>query len=310
MSVNEIAAPALTVEEQVAYLLSQGMHPAEIAGIIARQEIGDPYVYGAWGGYCTTAYRIQYAGYNPEYREAIYSACPALSGKAVSCQGCPYQGKRAYDCRGFVRWVLQQIGKTVQGGGATTQYSTASNWAQRGPVSEMPELPLICLYKHKGSVMSHTGLYVGNGRIVHCSGEVKEGPIDSTWTHYAIPRGLYTAAELAAANGSRAPATVRQGSAGEDVARLQRVLSAQGYDLGPAGADGKFGARTLAALRAFQQANGLTADGVCGPKTWAALVALEAPQPTFTVTIRHLIRAQAEALFKAYPGAVYEEESA
>jgi peptidoglycan hydrolase-like protein with peptidoglycan-binding domain len=37
--------------------------------------------------------------------------------------------------------------------------------------------------------------------------------------------------------------------------------------------DGKIGPKTKAAIREFQQKNGLTADGKVGPKTWAALKA-------------------------------------
>jgi peptidoglycan hydrolase-like protein with peptidoglycan-binding domain len=35
--------------------------------------------------------------------------------------------------------------------------------------------------------------------------------------------------------------------------------------------DGIFGAKTLAAVRAFQRSRGLTVDGVVGPLTWGAL---------------------------------------
>lgn len=53
------------------------------------------------------------------------------------------------------------------------------------------------------------------------------------------------------------------------VAEIQRALLARGYDLGTA--DGVWGAKSKAAARAFQKANGLVADGVVGPRTLAAL---------------------------------------
>lgn len=55
----------------------------------------------------------------------------------------------------------------------------------------------------------------------------------------------------------------------EVVTELQQALTAAGYDPGPA--DGTFGPRTEAAVVAFQQAHGLTPDGIVGPETAAKL---------------------------------------
>ena len=67
-----------------------------------------------------------------------------------------------------------------------------------------------------------------------------------------------------------APSTsLKQGSKGDAVKEMQETLIRLGYLTGKA--DGIFGAKTYAALVAFQRANKLTADGVAGTKTMKAL---------------------------------------
>ena len=66
---------------------------------------------------------------------------------------------------------------------------------------------------------------------------------------------------------------LKRGSTGWAVERLQRELTARGYD--PRGIDGSFGPGCDAALRACQKDLGLAADGSCGPATLAALVQRE-----------------------------------
>ena len=53
------------------------------------------------------------------------------------------------------------------------------------------------------------------------------------------------------------------------VAALQQQLASRGFS--PGAIDGIKGRKTDAAIRAFQQANGLKVDGIVGPKTMAAL---------------------------------------
>ncbi len=70
-------------------------------------------------------------------------------------------------------------------------------------------------------------------------------------------------------------ASYRVGSAGPDVARIQKRLQALGFYRGPL--DGLYGGGTDAAVRAFQQSEGLSTDGIVGPETWKALFARGAP---------------------------------
>ncbi len=59
--------------------------------------------------------------------------------------------------------------------------------------------------------------------------------------------------------------TLKYGSKGDRVKLLQKALNDLGFSAGSA--DGKFGTGTQRAVVAFQQANGLTADGLAGKKT-------------------------------------------
>ncbi|HSP77576.1 MAG TPA: peptidoglycan-binding protein [Myxococcaceae bacterium] len=75
--------------------------------------------------------------------------------------------------------------------------------------------------------------------------------------------------------------TLREGARGEPVRALQNRLNALGFNAG--GADGSFGPKTLAAVKAFQRAKGLTPDGVVGPKTWDKLgIKVQAPSTPST----------------------------
>ncbi|MEV7280886.1 penicillin-insensitive murein endopeptidase [Streptomyces sp. NPDC093111] len=59
------------------------------------------------------------------------------------------------------------------------------------------------------------------------------------------------------------------GNRGSDVVAIQHLLGARGHSVAT---DGVFGSGTASAVRAFQSAAGLPADGVVGPDTWGRLV--------------------------------------
>lgn len=64
-------------------------------------------------------------------------------------------------------------------------------------------------------------------------------------------------------------ATLRKGSTGQDVRELQTALNGKGYTLS---VDGIYGDKTAAAVRDYQQKNGLSmVDGIAGNETWGSL---------------------------------------
>jgi murein DD-endopeptidase MepM/ murein hydrolase activator NlpD len=89
--------------------------------------------------------------------------------------------------------------------------------------------------------------------------------------------------------GSR-PLAVR--TFGWDVAELQFLLAWHGFPSGPF--DGRFGRRTVGALRRFQRFAGLRPDGVAGAGTFSAL---RAPLPRLPIALAWPLRGPLGSLF-------------
>lgn len=79
--------------------------------------------------------------------------------------------------------------------------------------------------------------------------------------------------------------TIKRGSKGYYVQALQAYLNKKGYNLT---IDGDFGPNTEAALKDYQQKNGLTVDGIAGPNTWGHILSqpdyAAKPATTYTPT--------------------------
>jgi peptidoglycan hydrolase-like protein with peptidoglycan-binding domain len=69
--------------------------------------------------------------------------------------------------------------------------------------------------------------------------------------------------------------SVHRGDTGSGVKQIQTALVARGYKVS---VDGKFGAQTEKAVKAFQAKVGIKQDGIVGPATWSRL------KPGSTVT--------------------------
>ena len=237
----------------------------------AEAHMGCPYVYGTWGQKCTPALRKRYANYNPSQREITYKRCQVLrdNDPKPSCAGCKYEGLLAFDCRGFTHYCLEHgAGINITGGYVGRQWSDA-NWDVKGDTKDMMEA-VSCVFTGN---MGHTGLYVLDGQVIHCSGEVKTDTLvgGRDWQKFGIPKGLYTWQELVKLTKGEFDRMLKKGSSGSDVRDMQIMLNALGYDCGTA--DGIFGNKTVSAVKAFQEAEGLTIDGIAGTQTLETLAA-------------------------------------
>lgn len=181
-------------------------------------------------------------------------------------------------CAMFVSWVFAKAGDaleiTTSKGFSYCPFGVAwfkkkGAWASK---ATRPKPGWIVFFDFIGRP-SHTGIVEGiatDGRIICLEGNTNgAGSRDggSVMRHYRsvnggiIGYGMIEYKTTAPKPPSRP--TLSEGSRGDHVKYLQRKLGLT--------ADGIFGPKTKAAVIAFQRRHGLTADGIVGPLTWRAL---------------------------------------
>ena len=255
--------------------------------------VGQGYIYGARGQTCSLAFRQQQAKQYPDQADKILGT------------GAKWDGMPVWDCAQLTRECAKAAGVSLVSG-ATSQW-TKTEWDERGEIATIPQGEVVFVYRRStsnSSKMQHTGVAIGDGTCVHARGTaygvVRQKMSEYSWTHWARPK-------WSAAKSTSTRKTLRRGDIGQDVTALQLALLAAGYSLRVYGADGEFGTETENAVKAFQQANGLTVDGIAGAKTWTALDGAPAA-PLYTVTVNGLQKAQAEEIQTQYGGTMTAEE--
>lgn len=184
--------------------------------------------------------------------------------------GSKWIGRRVADCSGLFVWAYDELGHDIFHGSNTIFNKHTSN---TGAVyGEVEILPGTAVFQVSNGRRTHIGLYVGGGKVIEARG-TRSGVIESDlseWDEWGMLSAVdYT--DMAPDVIITGIKTLRRGDSGLSVKDLQEQLIAIGYDVGSKGADGVFGARTAAAVEEFQRKNGLTADGIAGKQTMAAL---------------------------------------
>ncbi len=119
----------------------------------------------------------------------------------------------------------------------------------------------------------HVGVYMGDDTVVHAKGRddgvVREPFKAAGWNRFGCLK-CWGGSHMTVAYTRLLKNAGKPYIKGDDVRAVQRALEKKGYFTGDV--DGAFGPETEQAVMVFQQAVRLTADGIVGPKTWAALI--------------------------------------
>lgn len=317
---------AAYVDEQIKIIKNSGVPYSDQAWTLAKLMIGWAYVFGAYGEYCDPTNRR--SRYNLCRKAEIKNKCKNFNGKdtvPAGCVGCKWftgtasadekkhEGRtRYFDCRGFVYYVLHKLFGMWDKcpAGATSMWNNDNNWASKGLVSNgVPNDTLVCLFyreKDDPTKMAHIG-FGYKGETIECgSGVEYHESYNKKWTHWAIPKCIVAEAVQKPIENNDAVGfpTLKQGSSGDSVRTMQQLLANAGSTLV---IDGIFGSGTRAAVLAFQRKYGLTADGVCGPKTWAKLVEvtmIKTDGKLATVMLQDVPEEEAMKLLAKYPGQI------
>lgn len=170
-------------------------------------------------------------------------------------------------CSIFANWVAMQA-KLPRSNSAM-----ARSWLNVGKKTDWPQPGDIVVFWRvsRTSAFGHVGFFVGytqSGKSIYCLGGNQEDEVniqtfpltkivefrsltDNLDENLIIPTGY-----------------LRQGDSSDKVKLLQKILKKLDYLSGSA--DGVFGPKTEAALRAFQKKNNITIDGIYGSESRTA----------------------------------------
>jgi uncharacterized protein (TIGR02594 family) len=185
-------------------------------------------------------------------------------------------------CAAFVNSVLASLGLPHTG------RLNARSYLEYGvavPTEQARPGDIVVLWRNsRASWEGHVAFFVRfqGGKVVLRGGNQGNAVTDAAYDMDRI-LAVRRADGVQATPGGRP--ILREGDRGAFVTDLQAQLRDLGYTLGKI--DGAFGARTLAAVVAFQRDNELAADGVVGPRTWAALAEAK-PREERTVEMKDL----------------------
>ena len=167
-------------------------------------------------------------------------------------------GPKGYDCSGLQMTAYLHAGLTIPRT-AAEQYAGAGKLV---PLNKAKQGDLLFYASDvtKPSTVYHVAMYVGGGRLLDSPQTGENVQIDPLWTTDLLPMVVRPVAALTL--------PVKLGATGWTVTQLQQALNRRGAALT---VDGGFGPATDVAVRAWQKAHKVAANGVVRVSTWLTL---------------------------------------
>ena len=263
---------------------------AFVSFITKMCEEGAGYIMGSYGqnprtGYLDLNITTCKSAWKPDgYYYSQYKDSPSQYEKAIYWRN---HSKRVFDCQGLSEGYYEIMTGVSVNTYARNNYASWCNPKGSGMIPVKWRVPGAAVFwGDSASAIHHIG---------YLEKPVKEGHPEGDWyiieargVKYGVVRTQlyerkpnywgwmtkyydYDGSSIVPAPVPADNPTLRNGSKGDAVRKLQENLIELGYDLGRWGADGDFGDATEIAVKKFQKDHQLTVDGVVGPKTWAAL---------------------------------------
>jgi cell wall-associated NlpC family hydrolase len=178
-----------------------------------------------------------------------------------------------FDCSELVEWAARRLGVRFPDG----------SWNQDAAVKHVTVDQAIAtqgalLFRHRGQ-SGHVAVSLGNGSTIEARGRAYGVNVFSArgrdWTSAGLIRGLKYRRPPHSPHVPTPPWPGRYlmqppTMEGDDVRAWQQRMRERSYAID---VDGAYGPQTDGVCRKFQQAAGLTVDGIVGPATWEAAFA-------------------------------------
>lgn len=199
-------------------------------------------------------------------------------------------GMKVHDCSGLIKGYL--MSPCIDGNGMVTDplkpsvYNSKYDWSanmmiqhcsETGDIKTIPEEEGIIVWKD-----GHVGIYDKNGYVIeergHSYGTVRTRLADRPfvkWGRLSCIEYVKDPVPTPAPSGSISMPTLKKGDKKDEVTLFQLCMNDLGYKDASGNKleiDGSFGGKSESVCIQFQKDNGLTADGVCGDKTWQKIL--------------------------------------